>query len=64
MGFCKIEGAARRLLNPIRDAGCGPHAGVGVRAAHLHRRLISQKKFGAVHAAARSRAPELGHASA
>ncbi len=64
MGFCKIEGATRRLLNPIRDAGCGQHAGVSSRAAKLSRQLTSHRNPGAVHAAVRSCALELTHASA
>ena len=64
MGFCKIEGATRRLLNPIRDAGFEQHAGGGPRAAKLDRRLTSQKKPGAVHAVLRSTCTELTNAPA
>ena len=64
MGFCKIEGAARSLLNPIRDAGFEQHAGVGPRAANSRKGLTFQKKPGAVHAALRSTCTELTHAPA
>ena len=64
MGFCKIEGATRCLLNPIRDAGFEQHAGGGPRAAKLHRCLTSQKKPGAAHAVVRSSCIELTDAPA
>ena len=64
MGFCKIEGATRCLLNPIRDADSERHAGASPRAATLRRRLTSQKKPGAVHAVLRSTCTELINAPA
>jgi hypothetical protein len=64
MGFCKIEGATRRLLNPIRDAGFEQHAGGGPRAAQFHRRLTFKQDPGAVHAGLRSTCTELTHAPA
>lgn len=62
MGFCKIEGAAPSLLNPIRNTGFEQHAGVGLRAANFRRHLTSQKNHGAVHAVLCSTCTELTYA--